>query len=465
MSEASTAATPGALAPDAAAALDALRAALPAHVLVTDVAALDLARADKSGHRSAAAPLAIVEAQEVAHVQTALRWASEHGVPVVPRAAGTGLAGGAIAGGGELVVSVDSMRRVHDISLIDQSCVVEPGIRNAELNELLATHGLWWPPDPASRAISSVGGNIATNAGGLLCAKYGVTREWVLALDVVLADGSLISTGHRTVKGVTGLDLTALMIGSEGTLGIVVGATLKLRPLIDGTVWTVGAFFDDEAMAAAACTAVTAARIRPAIMELVGRDAVGMLAAYTGRPMEGAFVLVQTDDLGAEATSETVAQILAAHGGRVERTDDMSESDALVQVRRQVHFALESFGTVLVEDVSVPRSRLADMFRACDEAARRHGVRLVTTAHAGDGNLHPTFVFDGPEPSEAIWACANDVFAAGIALGGTLTGEHGVGILKRRWLVDELGERQLDLQRAVKAAFDPLGILNPGKAI
>lgn len=445
--------------------LDTLRAALPAHVVVTDAAALDATRADKSGHRSPAAPIALVAAETVEHVQTAMRWAHEHGVPVVPRAAGTGLAGGAIAGRGELVISVDSMRRVLDISLIDQSCVVEPGIRNADLNEILATHGLWWPPDPASRAISTVGGNIATNAGGLLCAKYGVTREWVLALDVVLADGSRISTGHRTVKGVTGLDLTALLIGSEGTLGITVGATLKVRPLVEGAVWTVGAFFDDEAAAAAACTAVTAARIRPAIMELVGRDAVTMLAAYTGRAMSGAFVLVQTDDLGAEATSETVAQILASHGGRVERTDDVTESDALVQVRRQVHFALESFGTVLVEDVAVPRSRLAEMFRACHDAAARHGVRLATTAHAGDGNLHPTFVFDGPEPSEAIWACANDVFAAGIALGGTLTGEHGVGILKRRWLVDELGERQLALQHAVKAAFDPTGILNPGKAL
>ena len=445
--------------------LERLRAALPPHVLVTDAAALDAARADKSGHRSTAAPLAIVAAESVEHVQAAMRWASEHGVPVVPRAAGTGLAGGAIAGGGELVVSVDAMRRLLDVSVIDQSCVVEPGIRNAELNELLATHGMWWPPDPASRAISTVGGNIATNAGGLLCAKYGVTREWVLALDVVLADGSLISTGHRTVKGVTGLDLTALMIGSEGTLGIVVGATLKLRPLVQGAVWTVGGFFDDEASAAAACTAITAARIRPAIMELVGRDAVTMLAAYSGQPMEGAFVLVQTDDLGAEATSETVAHILAAHGGRVERTDDAARSDVLVQVRRQVHFALESFGTVLVEDIAVPRSRLADMFRACHEAAARHGVRLATTAHAGDGNLHPTFVFDGAEPSEAVWACANEIFAAGIALGGTLTGEHGVGILKRRWLVDELGERQLALQRAVKAAFDPAGILNPGKAL
>ncbi|MCR8670500.1 FAD-binding oxidoreductase [Agrococcus sp. HG114] len=445
--------------------LDALRAALPAHVLVTDPAALEVARADKSGHRSVAAPLAIVEAEEVAHVQAALRWASEHGVAVVPRAAGTGLAGGAIAGAGELVVSVERMRRLLGVSVVDQSCVVEPGIRNAELNELLAAHGLWWPPDPASRAISTVGGNIATNAGGLLCAKYGVTREWVLALDVVLADGSLISTGHRTVKGVTGLDLTALLIGSEGTLGIVVGATLKLRPLVEGGIWTVGAFFEDEALAAAACTAVTAARIRPAIMELVGRDAVSMLAAYTGQPMQGAFVLVQTDDLGAEASSALVAEILAAHGGAVERTDDLTRSDALVQVRRQVHFALESFGTVLVEDVSVPRSRLADMFRACDAAAARHGVRLATTAHAGDGNLHPTFVFDGAEPTEAIWACANEVFEAAIAMGGTLTGEHGVGILKRRWLVDELGERQVALQRAVKAAFDPAGVLNPGKAI
>ncbi|WP_404312628.1 FAD-binding protein [Agrococcus terreus] len=454
----------------AATALDALRAALPADVLVTEPAALEVARADRSGHRSTGAPLAVVEASEVAHVQAAMRWASAHGVPVVPRGAGTGLAGGANAGPGELVVSVDRMRRLLDVSLVDQTCTVEPGIRNLELDELLAGHGLWWPPDPASRAISTVGGNIATNAGGLLCAKHGVTREWVLSLDVVLADGELIRTGHRTVKGVTGLDLTALVIGSEGTLGIVVGAVLKLRPAVTGAVWTVGAFFPDEERAAAACTAITAARLRPAIMELVDREGVGMLAAYTGEPLAGAFVLLQADEAGAEEVARTAAAMLEAHGGTVEVTDDPARSDLLVQVRRQVHFALESFGTILVEDVSVPRSRMADMLRICREAAARHGVRLPVTCHAGDGNLHPTFVFegggpDGTEPPAAVWAAADEVFQAAIALGGTLTGEHGVGTLKRRWLVDELGERQLALQHAIKAAFDPQGILNPGKAL
>lgn len=442
-----------------------LRDALPEVVLRTDPDALEAARADLSGHRASAPPLAVVEATEVEHVQTAMRWASAHGVPVVPRGAGTGLAGGAIADQGELVVSVAGMKRVLEISPVDQSCTVEPGILNAELNALLAEQGLWWPPDPASRAISSVGGNIATNAGGLLCAKHGVTREWVLALDVVLADGSLIRTGRTTVKGVTGLDLTGLMIGSEGTLGIVVGAVLKLRPLVAGPVWTVGVFFPDESTAVDACTAVTAARLRPAIMELIDRNGVEYLARYTGEPISGAFVLIQADEAGAEETAREAARVLEAHGGEVELTDDPARSELLLQVRRQIHPALSSFGPVLVEDISVPRSRMAEMFARCHASAARHGVRLVVNAHAGDGNLHPTLILRSEVPDDAEWACADEIFRIGLELGGTLTGEHGVGILKLRWLGDELGERQLALQRAIRATFDPQGILNPGKAV
>src|SRR5690606_20366467 len=229
--------------------LDELRAEL-GDVLVTDRATLDALRADKSGQRSGSAPLALVEAREIAHVQAALRWAGAHGVPVVPRGAGTGLAGGAIAASGELVVSTARMTRILRIDAADELAVVEAGVLNGDLNAALAPHGLWYAPDPASRAISTIGGNIATNAGGLMCVKYGVTREAVLGLTVVLADGRVIRTGHRTVKGVTGYDLTALLIGSEGTLGVVVEATLRLRPLERGGISTVSAAFPDVEAAA-----------------------------------------------------------------------------------------------------------------------------------------------------------------------------------------------------------------------
>jgi len=247
-----------------------LRAEL-GHALDTTDASLEAARADKSGHASTGRPLAVVRARNVEDVQATLRIASATGTPVVTRGAGTGLAGGANAGPGEIALSVRAMDRIVEVRPDDLLAVVEPGILNADLNRALAEYGLWWAPDPASRDISTVGGNIATGAGGLLCAKYGVVRDAVLGVDIVLADGRLLHLGHRTVKGVTGLDLTSLVIGSEGILGVVVGATLKLRRLVPGEVCTIAATFTDVGTAASACSAVTATGLQPAIMELLIR--------------------------------------------------------------------------------------------------------------------------------------------------------------------------------------------------
>ena len=255
------------------AALDQLKAKL-GDALRTDHDTLNAARADKSGHVAPTYPLAVVEARNVADVQATLRFATAHGIPVVPRGAGTGLAGGAIGSAGEIVLSVRGMDRILEVSVDDELAVVEPGVLNADLNDHLAPRGLWWAPDPASRKISTVGGNIATNAGGLLCVKYGVTREAVLGMKVVLADGRLLELGHRTVKGVTGYDLTALMIGSEGTLGVIVEATLKLRPLPRGTAVTVKARFDSVEQAARASSVVSASGVTPAIMEILDAAAV-----------------------------------------------------------------------------------------------------------------------------------------------------------------------------------------------
>lgn len=447
------------------AVLDLLTAEL-ADRIDTDPAALDAARADKSGHAAAGRPVAIVHAASVADVQATMRIATATRTPVVVRGAGTGLAGGANAGAGEIVLSMRGMDRILEVRADDLLAVVEPGILNADLNDALAAHGLWWAPDPASRAISTVGGNIATGAGGLLCAKYGVVRDAVLGVDLVLSDGRLLHLGHRSVKGVTGLDLTALVIGSEGTLGVVVGATLKLRRLVPGQARTLTALFPDVRAGAAAAAAVTASGAQPAIMELMDAAclaAVHRLLELPAPPVGAAQLTVQTDGPSASGDAEAIGAVLEAAGGAVRAARDDAEAELLWTIRRSMHPAMETMGTTLIEDVSVPRSALPAMFDEIARIERAYGLVIPTVCHAGDGNLHPNFVFEGDEVPEIVWRAADELFRSALRLGGTLTGEHGVGVLKRRWLVDELGEDQWRLQRQITRVFDPLGILNPGK--
>ena len=439
---------------------------------VTDPAVLDAARADKSGHVAAGTPLVVVEARTVEHVQATLRFASAHGIPVVPRGAGTGLAGGAIGDAGEIVLSTRRMERILEVSVDDELAVVEPGVLNGDLDAALAEHGLWYAPDPASKAISTIGGNIATNAGGLLCVKYGVTREAVLGLKVVLADGRLVTLGRRTVKGVTGYDLTALMIGSEGTLGVIVEATLRLRPRDRGSVLTLSAGFPDVEAAARASAVVSASGRRPAIMELLDAQAVASISEHLGIDLPAQpRLLIQTDGAGSAAEADGIAATLRSLGGEVELTADPEEGERLFAIRRAFHPSLEATGTVLIEDVAVPRSALPAMFAAIERIQAKYDVRIPTVAHAGDGNLHPNFVlppgsgeghYDVPDH---VWAAADEMFLDCLRLGGTLTGEHGVGTLKKRWLRDELGDDSLDLHRRIKQVFDPDGILNPGKVL
>jgi len=422
---------------------------------------------DKSGFTTGERALALVLARSVEDVQAVLRLATAHRVPVVPRGAGTGLAAGAVATSGAIVLSTARMDRILEISLEDELAVVEPGVINQALSDAVAADGLVFSPDPASKAISSIGGNIATNAGGLLCAKYGVTREAVLGLAVVLPDGRLVRTGRRSVKGVTGYDLTALLTGSEGTLGVIVEATVKLRPLPQGPVVTIGAYFPSVVAAAAAAAAVTAARLRPAVMELMDEAALAAIGRYTGTVLDrgAAYLLVQTDGGGARDEAERILRIVVGAGGDAESTEDRAAGEALLAVRRAFHPALEAEGEVLIEDVCVPRSALPAMFAAIRGIEQRTGLSIPTVAHAGDGNLHPNFVLPAGahEVGEEIWEAAADLFRTAVSLGGTLTGEHGVGLLKRRWLEEELGEDSTALQRGIKAVFDPLGIMNPGK--
>ncbi|MDQ1543451.1 MAG: glycolate oxidase, partial [Actinomycetota bacterium] len=323
-----------------------------------DPADLEAARTDRSGRISDSAPLAIVTARTIEDVQATMRIANRRGIPVVPRGAGTGLAGGAIGSSGEIVLSTLAMDRILEVNVDDELAVVQPGIINDDLNAALESRGLWFAPDPASKAISTVGGNIATNAGGLLCAKYGVTREAVLGLKVVLADGRLMTFGHRTVKGVTGYDLTALMIGSEGTLGVIVEATLKLRALPSAEKATIGAYFATVEQAARASSVITASRIRPAAMELIAQSALTGIGQYLGLDLDsrGSYLLVQMDGASAATEAEQAVAIIRSLGGEAEVTSDRAEGDRLFAIRRSFHPAMAALGTVLIEDVAVPRS-------------------------------------------------------------------------------------------------------------
>ena len=443
-----------------------LHAARRASVDYADRAAVNT---DRSGFVPQSLPDGVVYAESVADVVQAVKLAAAHKVPLVPRGAGTGLAGASSASAGEVVLDLSRMNRILSVDPVEQVAVVEPGVLNAHLNAAVAEHGLFYAPDPASTAICSIGGNIATNAGGMRCAKYGVTRESVLGLRVVLADGRELRTGRGTIKGVTGYDLNALMIGSEGTLGVVIEATLRLRPLPIATA-TVAAFFPDVAAAAAAASAVIAARLQPAVLELVDGPTLAAIDAALGtnyRSRGGAFLLAQTDGFGADLEMDVLVNAVEPFAAELERAADAAEAEALLTARREAIPSLEKMGRVSIGDIGVPRGRLADAVTGLADISRRTGVRIFTIAHAADGNLHPIIVVD---PHESVTegpakAALGEMFRLAQSLGGTLTGEHGVGLLKRDWLRDELGDVSLEVQHAIRRALDPQGILNPGKAI
>ena len=417
-------------------------------------------------------PLAVVFPESVAEVQAVVRTCAAGGVAVVARGAGTGVSGGAHAIRNCIVLSLERMDRILALDPDDETAVVEPGVINAVLNEAAALHGLMYAPDPASFRSSTIGGNVATNAGGLRCAKYGVTRDSVLALDVVLADGSLIHTGHQTFKGVAGYDLTGLFVGSEGTLGIVVGVTVRLKYL-PREVHTVAAFYPGFRQAAAGVLAVGRARVQPAIMELLDGGTLAQLDDIHGSDLTargGSLLLIQTDGFGAATEAGLVREVLRAGGASV-TAEATAEAERLVELRRHSRGVEVDDEYRLGEDVAVPRSRLVDYVAALEAMAADTQVHLKVVAHAGDGNLHPTFWIErtggraGTEAMERLQQVLDKSITAALEMGGTITGEHGVGQYKLRWLGQEQPEPLRELQRRIKQLFDPAGILNPGKAI
>jgi glycolate oxidase len=448
----------------------ALAAELPDHVLVTDPVRLETYRYDRAMFCPSGTPAAVVLARETAHVQVALRVAGRLGVPVVPQGARSGLSGAANAIEGCLVVSTEKMDRVLEIDTANRLVVTQPGIFNADLSRAVAEHGLFYPPDPSSWEFCSIGGNLSTNSGGLCCVKYGVTTDYVLGLEVVIASGEVLRTGRRTVKGVAGYDLTRLFVGSEGTLGVITEATLMLRPQARRPR-TAAALFASAREAADTVAAIVAAGHVPSLLEIMDRTSIRATNAYlhSDLPEDCAAMLIWQSDAGDEiAVSEVAAIAAIAAQNRatdVLQADDPAEGDLLLGARRAVLMALDTLGTTLIDDVCVPRNRLGDLLEGVERIAAARGLVIGVVGHAGDGNMHPTVVFDAGDPDAAARAQAayGDVMGLGLELGGTITGEHGVGLLKREWLAREVGPVSMAVHRAVKAALDPAGILNPGK--
>ncbi|MEU2718950.1 FAD-binding oxidoreductase [Streptomyces smyrnaeus] len=446
-----------------------LREGLPSNTVLTDPDVLRSYATDMASFCPAGTPQAVVLPRTVEQVQHTMRTAHALRVPVVPQGARTGLSGAANATDGCLLLSLTRMDRILEINPVDRIAVVEPGVVNARLSRAVAEYGLSYPPDPSSWEMCTIGGNIGTGSGGLCCVKYGVTAEYVLGLDVVLADGRLLSTGRRTAKGVAGYDLTRLFVGSEGSLGIVVGATLALRAEPPQQL-ALAAEFPSAAAACDAVCRIMEAGHTPSLLELMDRTTLRAVNEMTkmGLPETTEALLLAAFDTPDPAPQlRAVGELCAAAGAsEVVPAEDAAESELLLNGRRAALTALEAVkGTTMIDDVCVPRSRLADMLEGTAEIAERYGLTIGVCAHAGDGNTHPTVCFDATDEEECRRArrSFDEIMELGLKLGGTITGEHGVGVLKKDWLAQELGEVGLDLHRAIKTAFDPNGILNPGK--
>ena len=457
--------------------LDELAARLSPGALTTDPDVIDAHSSDEALFCPREGAIALVRAASAEDVQEVMRFASAHRVPVVPQGARSGISGGANASPGAILLNVSKMKDVVAVNEAERLVTVQPGIINQDLKDHLAPFGLSYQPDPGSVALSSIGGNIATNAGGLCCVKYGVTRDYVRSLKVVLADGAITTLGPQTAKGVAGLDMRQLFVGSEGTLGIVIEATLRLVPALPDP-FTAIATFPDERSGLQAVADFMAGGGVPSLFEFLDGASLRMLNDFGDFGLDGdagAMLIMQVDDnpTDAEAAMSTFTGVAQRCGALdVAYSDDPSDSAALITARRMIQPAYEKFanahgGGQLLDDVCLPRTAVPEFCDRLAELRSSSGLEIALVAHAGDGNMHPSVFFDSSDAAET--EKAEDVFAeimrVGLELGGTITGEHGVGFLKRAWLPNELDEGSRRIQLAVKNALDPLGILNPGKML
>ncbi|BBY52859.1 FAD-binding protein [Mycobacterium koreense] len=454
----------------AADAVAELVSALPDGMVVTDPTITDGYRQDRALDPAAGTPLAVVRPHRTEQVQTVLRWAGAHRIPVITRGAGTGLSGGATAVDGGIVLSTEKMRDIT-VDPVTRTAVCQPGLLNAEVKKAVAKHGLWYPPDPSSFEICSIGGNIATNAGGLCCVKYGVTTDYVLGVEVVLADGTAVRLGGPRLKDVAGFSLTKLFVGSEGALGVVTEATLRLLPEQPSSCVVVATF----ASVRHACEAVLAVtgRMRPAMLEFMDAAAINAVEDKLRMGLDrkaGAMLVAASDERGAAGAEDIalIGSVFTEHGAtEVYSTDDPTEGEEFIAARRYAIPAVEAKGPLLLEDVGVPLPALADLVTGIEEIAAQQDLLISVIAHAGDGNTHPLIVHDptDPENTRRAQLAYGQIMDLALSLGGTITGEHGVGRLKRPWLGDQLGPEVMALNQRIKDALDPTGILNPGAGI
>ena len=438
--------------------------------VVVDPDVLASYRADQAapGLLPAGMPTAVVRPRTTAEVQIAVQAAARHGVPLVPRGAGTGLSGGANAIDGCLVVSLERMTDVVEIDAPSLLATVQPGLVNDQLRTAADREGLWYAPDPASHESCTIGGNVATNAGGLCCVKYGVTRDALLGLEVVLADGRAVRIGRRTRKGVAGYDLVSLLCGSEGTLGIVTEATVRLLPP-PGPAGTLAASFATLGAAGEAIARIVR-ETTPSLLELMDRTTIAAVEQMAPQGLDtdvAALVFARADGPAAREQIERMASWCEQSGATLAVTsDEEAEGRMLMQARRLAYPALERQGATLLDDVAVPLGQIPKLLDGIEPIAEHHGLTIGTFGHAGDGNMHPTIVYDHHDPDAVAHAreAFAEILALGLELGGTITGEHGIGLLKHDTLAAELGAAH-ELHRAVKRALDPAGLLNPGKKI
>jgi glycolate oxidase len=455
---------------DRAEVLAALAGALPSDALIVDP---DITRSlshDEAEWAPAGEPMGLIRATSSDQVAAGVRICASFGVPVTARGAGTGLSGGANAIDGGMIIALDRLNEIRLIDPLERLAVVQAGVINDELRAAAAEQGLWYPPDPASSPWSTIGGNIATNAGGVCCVKYGVTKDYVLALEIVTGTGELVRLGRVTAKGVAGYDLVGLMVGSEGTLGIITEATVRLMPLPAAPRTIVG-YFNSIVDAGEAARAVAMAGIIPSALELVDRHCLAAVDKWKnmGLSLEAEVMLLgRIDDpgvIGDDRADQMLACFETAGATWAARSTDEEEADALFAARRLAYPALERLGPVLTEDVCVPIAAVPDMLARIEQIASKNDILIASIAHIGDGNLHPLLIAEPGDTAarDRAKVAFEEILSAALDLGGTVTGEHGVGLLKRAGLSRELSPAVLEMHRAVKAALDPHHILNPGK--
>ena len=416
-------------------------------------------------------PSCIVQPESTQEVTHLLRIASDSATPVVTRGSGTGLSGGSVPVPGCMVLCLVRMNHILEVDADNLTMEVQAGVLTQAVADEAAAANLFYPPDPGSIEISTIGGNVANNSGGLRGLKYGVTRDYVMALEVVLADGNILRTGTKCVKDVAGFSLKDIFIGSEGALGVITGITLKLIPP-PASKRTMLGHFDRMTAAAETVSAIIRHKIIPCTLEFLDRVTIQCVEDYAGigLPLDAeAILLIEVDGYRAEVEEQAadIERIARDHGARtVQVAATEEEALQLANARRTAFSALARLApTVLLEDVTVPRSELASMVGKIQEIAQRHRVRVGTFGHMGDGNLHPTFLTDerNEEEMKRVEAAMAEVFEFAIALGGTITGEHGVGLAKKAFLPQQLGSSGMESMKRLKASFDPQGILNPGK--